>query len=80
VKIKDKWRVFDLYNRKKFDNDKSLEIPTPYGPSYESYMQSICNEVFSKKIRRSDRQKLFPRIVYEIQRISGIARDEESKE
>ena len=80
VRIEDRWHVFDLYNRKKFDDNKTLKDLTPYGPSYESYMQSMDNEIFEKKIRRSDRQKLFPRIVYEIQRIAGITDDEEPTE
>ena len=69
VKIKNEWYVFDILNKKSFMDEKELAAPAPYGLPYREYLSTIDERVFNKRIRRPDEQKIFPRIVYELQKL-----------
>jgi hypothetical protein len=70
VKIDNKWRIFDVYHKKSFMKKEELSLPTPCGPTYTEYLKTMDKSKFNSCIRRSDEQKIFPRIIYEFQKIT----------
>lgn len=69
VKINNTWCMFDVYNGKCFIVGKDLLSTTPYGPTYGEYLNTLDKNVFKKEIKRSDKQKIFPRLIYEFKNI-----------
>lgn len=69
VRIGKEWRVFDLYYNKYFLNDEDLSQPTPWGPAYKGYLDSIDKTKLLSRIRRPDKQKLIPRLIYEFEEL-----------
>jgi len=69
VKVDDTWYVFDVYNKKPFISGEAESLLTPYGPTYEAYLNAMDKRLFESSIRRPDKQKIMPRLVYEFKKI-----------
>jgi len=68
VKIDGKWHIFDVYNKKSFIEGDDLNALTPYGLTYNEALERIDKKYFKSGIRRADKQKFFPRIIFEIKK------------
>lgn len=71
VKIGGKWFVFDVYNRRPFMTNDDLSLPAPDGTAYNEYMMSMDKTKFDRRVRRPDKQKLLPRLAYELKVFFG---------
>jgi len=69
VKIGDTWYTFDVYNKMPFIGGKGRLTLTPYGPSYDEYLNTANKEMFESHTRRPDKQKIMPRLIYEFKKI-----------
>lgn len=69
VKIDDTWYMFDIYNKKFFASEEDLKIPTPHGLTYGEHLKKIDKKYFNKHITRADKQKILPRIIYELKKL-----------
>jgi len=66
IKIDDKWHMFDVYNRRSFISKEDMNLKTPAGLTYGEHLERIDKSFFERRFRRADKQKILPRIVYEI--------------
>ncbi|MCQ9207529.1 MAG: transglutaminase-like domain-containing protein [Omnitrophica bacterium] len=71
VRIGNKWYVFDIRGRKSFLQGDALNARSSYGPTYGEYIETMDGSEFASRIRRPDKQKIFPRLVYEIRKVFG---------
>ena len=69
VKLDGEWRMFDVYNEKAFITDNDLELSTPHGLTYKEALDRIDRGEFKSRIRRADKQKFIPRVIYEIKKL-----------
>ena len=68
VKIGDDWHIFDVHEKKYFISSEDLMQPTPYGPTYSEYLNSMDKAKFEKGMQRPRNQKIIPRIVNEFKK------------
>jgi len=69
-----KWHIFDVAGQKMFVDRSPLD-PTPDGIPYSAYINNVDKGLFLEYVKRPDKQKIFPRIIYEIQKrlpFSGV--------
>lgn len=71
VKIDNKWYMFDVYSNKSFVKP---EDSTPYGPTYGEFLKTMDETHFRAYIKRPDKQKILPRLVYEFKKISTFSK------
>ncbi|MDD5439155.1 MAG: hypothetical protein PHS37_03115 [Candidatus Omnitrophica bacterium] len=62
-----KWHAYDLYARKKCVEDTPLDR-APSGYPYGEYINAVDKRLFDESVKRPDKQKIFPRILYEIKK------------
>jgi len=77
VGIGDNRYVFDIYGRKGFMSKEDLAAPTRYGPTYAEYLQMMSEIKLTPRTSRPDKQKIFPRLKYEFNKIFGIKNDKQ---
>ncbi len=66
VKIGEQWHMFDVYNNEALIITRGgLEDETPQGLTYGEALNEIDTELFETRIRRADKQKFIPRLIYE---------------
>ena len=77
VKINGAWHIFDVYNKIPFIEDENRKLSTPYGAAYSDYLEGLDFSTFSLTIKRPDKQKIVPRIIFEVKKITGFAKKTE---
>lgn len=78
VKIGDTWHIFDVLNNRYFRDKKELDELTPYGPTYYDYIRVMDKNEFEPAIRRPDKQKIIPRLIFVFQKIFTKAGNEDT--
>jgi len=69
VKVGEDWHIFDLRHNKYMAKESDLEKVTPYGPTYNDYLEMMDKNLYKRRFRRADKQKILSRIAYEVRKI-----------
>ena len=79
VKMNDKWYAFDVYNNEYFITADD-QTRAPSGATYSQYIERIDSGVFLNSSRRPDKQKIIPRLIFELKKAIYGHRDKPTGE